>query len=114
MGNTKGILAVTTRGDGGFLINMSEAAFQSNDLLYISLGHEYIHVQLNSGGFIGSPYKASQEQVAFDFSIRQAEAWGRLDLARMFRNAYTREFGSAYRTPMFHLSPSSKRNVRPW
>ncbi len=100
IGNTKGILAITTRGDGGFIINMSEAAFQSNDHLYICLGHEYIHVQLNSSGFFGDLYKANQEQVAYDFSIRQAEAWSRFDLARMFRNAYTQELGSAYRSPV--------------
>lgn len=87
---------------------LSKTAFQSRDALYLTIGHEYIHVRLNYGGQNLSIY--SQERVAYQWSIQQGQAWG------MDVSSYQAMFKSYWQeqSPLFLLDKSSIRIIRPW
>ena len=41
--------------------------------LYLSMGHEYIHVYFNAGGT--NLNRISQERIAYKWNVNQAKAW---------------------------------------
>lgn len=67
-----------------FDVFLSEIAFSSKEMLYLAMGHEYIHVQLNYNGYAYSA-ASKQEHIAYDWDIRQAKAW---NLTKMANDEY--------------------------
>lgn len=90
-------------------VYLAKNAFQSKDALYLVMGHEYIHVNLNYGGFFESPY--SQERVAYEWSIEQGQKWN-MDV-RKYQFRYKQDYWRV-QNPEFFYKQSSIRKIRPW
>ena len=110
------VLGTTTYHTDGSVVNISKAAFASYENLYLTLGHEYIHVQINMNPMYSSDaFRGSQEKVAYAWTEQQASAWDMPTTSAMTHNAFKEFFPNYVNRPsFFHLSPSSIRTVRPW
>jgi RHS repeat-associated protein len=87
-----------------------QAAFTSKEQLYLTLGHEYIHVYFNAKGYNGA--KASSEVAAYRWEIAQLEAWNMstLHAQKMLREYYKRGMLELY----YRDAGIPIRPKRPW
>ncbi len=80
----RGILGVTeyVNARTGSNMYMASKTFSSKELLYLTTGHELLHVAHNSAGFT---HRSKAHHSIYDWQARQAKAWGLNDLARSYR-----------------------------
>ena len=68
--------STTYAGGGQSNVYLYPAAFKNEGSLYLSIGHEYVHVNLNAAGYHDPKYRANGEATAHTWQVRQTEALG--------------------------------------
>jgi len=87
---TKVVGATTYNGVGkGSDVHLFKAAFSSKETLYLTMGHEYIHANLNAGGFSGGStfVRRQHHSVTSHWETAQAKAWQLSNVSTYSRQA---------------------------
>ena len=78
-------------------VYLFKVAFTSKEKLYLTMGHEYVHVYLNYGGTTLD--EVAQERVAYKWSMDQANAWNMTKDASHYEKWYNYYLKQETRAP---------------
>ena len=92
-------------------VYFSPANLRSHDLLFLTMQHEYVHVQLNYNGYYASTNK--QEVAAYKIQIAQMRQWG-YDVDDMGQVLKFYQSKIDYNTQFLINFKPTIRQVRPW
>ena len=95
----------------GSNVYLFKSSFTSMEQLYLTMGHEYIHVYFNAHGF--SKNIAPQEKAAYKWNIDQARAW-KIDYT-FYQNIYNKYYNKTmYPVLKYEQAGFFILNLRPW
>jgi len=99
------------RGIGnGSDVYLYKVAFQSKEILYQVMQHEFVHVHLNSINYQG--YTRSQESAAYRLNIEQAKIWGMPD--NIYRYGYNKYHFKGIFPNLWNAHPFKPINYLPF
>ena len=79
-------------------VYLYQTAFASKEQLYLTMGHEYIHVGFNANKSLGNPYlnytQKTQDASCYQWEIKVARAWGLEAYANHLEGIYNKYYKS--------------------
>ena len=81
-------------------VYLYQTAFASKEQLYLTMGHEYLHVGFNADKHLGNPYLEStqkaQDASCYQWEIKVARAWGHDTYANHLEGIYNKKYKSLF------------------
>ena len=79
-------------------VYLYQTAFASKEQLYLTMGHEYLHVGFNANKSLGNPYlnytQKTQDASCYQWEIKVARAWGLEAYANHLEGIYNKYYKS--------------------
>jgi len=96
LGKTKGTTMYLGKSKSN--VYLYSSAFASKEQLYLTMGHEYIHVGFNANKSLGNPYlnytQKTQDASCYQWEIKVARAWGLEAYANHLEGIYNKYYKS--------------------